>query len=206
MRWGVGTGLQIVYWKVWMFPVFFHKDRDEGGDNKVWRQEVEGLILAPSCNQYYLTASRFVKHLQRAQLGHSSLRERQLSKYAYVFLLIIVSQQIGGMPLFLMQRSAFASPSVSPEPRDSSDKAVILLNNAKFVQASSGAPRCLFGHWRRNFPLGDFPGENGFLLVLFYRHRWKWVTAVRVTVFLSGKYWCICEKMLKQYCVTFAIK
>lgn len=40
--------------------------------------------------------------------------------------------------IVFMTVKAFATPSVYPKSRDSSDKAVILLNNAKFVQASSG--------------------------------------------------------------------
>lgn len=122
-------------------------------------------------------------------------------KFKNVFLSIIqtpfcMTQQISsflilplrGMPLFLWPRSAFATPSASPKPRDSSDKTVILSEQCQVCPGVFWASRCSLGHRRRNFPLRAFPGESSFPLVLFYRHRWKWVAAVRVTVFLSRKY------------------
>lgn len=105
--------------------------------------------------------------------------------------LLILS--LGGIPSFLCREVLLQLPLLPSKPRHSSDKTVILLNNAKFVQASSGAPCRLFGHWRRNFPLCAFPVESSFLLLLFQVDVGH---AVRVTVFLSRKYWCICERML----------
>lgn len=110
----------------------------------------------------------------------------------------LLSLYLRGMSLFLCQENAFATPSVSPKRRDSSDKAVILLNNAKFVQASSG-PHAVCLATEEGIFHSAFPGENSFIRFLFYRHRWKWVTAVRATVFLSRKYWCICVRMLSAH-------
>lgn len=145
--------------------------------------------------------SLFVKHSQRA-LGHTSLQERQLEK---VLLIIWTREQVlyllKSLPgwrnvIVLMLRNVFATPSFPPKPRDSSDKAVILLNNAKFVQASSVAHAVCLATEGGIFHFVPSPGESNFFLVLFYRHRWKWVTAVRVTKFSSRKYWCICKRML----------
>lgn len=56
---------------------------------------------------------------------------------------------------------------------------VILPEQCQVCQSVLWAPRCPFGHRLRNFSTPCVPsGESSFLLVLFYRHRWKWVTAV----------------------------
>lgn len=80
---------------------------------------------------------------------------------------------------------------------DSSDeRRLFSLNDAKFVQASSGPHAVCLATEGGIFHSVPSPERAAFLPVLFYRHRWKWVTAVRVTVSLSGKYWCICKRML----------
>lgn len=78
--------------------------------------------------------------------------------------------------------------------RDSSDKAVIFLIIAKLVQASSGTHAVSLA--TKGGIFHSSPAENSFFLILFYRHMWKWVTALHVTVFLSRKYWCICVRIL----------
>lgn len=70
-------------------------------------------------------------------------------------------------------------------PRDSSDKAVILLIIAKLVQASSGTHAVSLA--TKGGIFHSSPAENSFFLILFYRHMWKWVTAVHVTVFFITK-------------------
>lgn len=123
-----------------------------------------------------------VEHSQRA-LGHISSEES---------LIIDSSDTLQRVIFSLSLTEECHCVSGIPQMRGG----LFFLNGAKFVQASSGPHAVCLATEGGIFHSVPSPERAAFLPVLFYRHRWKWVTAVRVTVFLSGKYWCICETML----------
>ncbi len=129
----------------------------------MWWWEVQGLIAAPSCKTALCNRFTFVlRCLLNIHRGHwvkMNLQENTgkfSDTFLFSFSLYLIDDSDTSLRVptnhfsflnfaFFLSEECHCFHKVllqvcpcPPEPKDSSDKAVILLNNAKFVQASSG--------------------------------------------------------------------